>query len=304
MQLLTTVDYMREKGVEAVINDGSITDYENYDIIHLFNLTRISETYMSFVKAKKSHRPIVITPIYWDLAKFYDSTGSVSRQMLWAKYKEFRNEILNGCSMVYPASVNEMMLIKSEYGNVPCNVVYNCLSDKIPIDKKPSKDKKPYILCVGRICPRKNQLTLAKVCNELGKKLVLIGDASNHDYLNKCLEYSNVEHKSYMAPNKLYKYYSQASLHVLCSFVETPGLSSLEAAACGCNIVSTSEGCAKEYFEKMANYCDPYNEKSIKEAIISGLSQDFQPKLQKHILKHFNRNACLKTLYDSYKKLV
>ena len=48
---------------------------------------------------------------------------------------------------------------------------------------------------------------------------------------------------------------------------ETPGLASLEAALCGCTLVVTPGGCTREYFEDEAEYCEPDDVDSIRQAV-------------------------------------
>jgi len=301
IQLITTANYLRENGITADINNGDIVDFAPYDIIHLFNLTRISETYDFFNTAKASKKPIVITPIYWDLSKYYKHNDDIDRLALWDRYKKFRQEILEGCSMIYPSSNAEMELIKNEYGeNLPCTVLYNCIKDSFKYDRS---KREPFVLCVSRIGARKNQLILSKVCNDIGVKLILVGEANNKEYLKKCLEYENVSYRGFYNQSDLINLYKLAKVHALCSFVETPGLSSLEAAACGCNIVSTIEGSTKEYFGAFAFYCNPYDEKSIYEAVNKALATKNKPKLSKSIRRNFKVDNCLDTLYESYKKV-
>jgi glycosyltransferase involved in cell wall biosynthesis len=49
--------------------------------------------------------------------------------------------------------------------------------------------------------------------------------------------------------------------------METPGLSSLEAAAMDCNLVITEKGDTREYFGNEAFYCEPDDITSIRKAI-------------------------------------
>jgi len=301
VQMQTIANYMRKKGVTIDICNENSADYSKYNIIHLFNLTRISETYVHFKNAKKSKRPVVITPIYWSLKKYYLQINCAARQKLWEEYKQFRSEILNGCHMIYPASRAELEMLKSEHGkHLPFKIIYNCIETKKWRPLPFGNNTKPYILCAARVTPRKNQLALAKVCGELNESLILAGKADNKNYLTECLKLKNVLHIDFLSQNKLIALYKGAKLHVLCSFVETPGLSSLEAAFCGLNIVSTSEGSAKEYFGDMAVYCSPYNEGSIYNAVKSGLCFNSQPQLQAYIAENFNESVCLQALYNSY----
>ena len=305
---MKTAEYLQRRGFLVDINNGNSKDYSEYDIIHLFNLTRISETYEYFQLAKQKNKPVVLTPIYWDLGRYYKYTGSAEEIGLWKEYKQFRSEILEGCDRIYPSSIIEMELIKREYGaTLPLKVVYNGIDTNELLPQETGltdTEHEEYILCVARVCPRKNQLALAKATHELNIKLILAGEANNKDYLEQCLKYKNVVYKGFLRPCELIPLYRNAKLHVLCSFVETPGLSSLEAGACGCNILTTAEGSTKEYFEDMALYCDPYDESDIYLKIKEELSFNQQPRLQSHILQKFSLDTCLNTLYLSYLDLI
>lgn len=300
--VLQTAKYLKRKGAEITVNCGQLRDYSAYDIIHLFNLTRICETYEFFLRAKRQKKPVVITPIYWDLSKFYRRSKNKDALHQWEDYAPFRREILNGCDAIYPSSNMERELIGQEYGiSLPQIVVYSGidlrgLPDRTPMGVKCGK----YILCAARVCPRKNQLAIARATYRLGVKLVLVGQANNLDYLNRCLSYKNVLYKGYLSFQQLFPLYRGAQLHALCGFVETPGLANLEAAACGCNILSTAEGSAVEYFEDMALYCNPYDEMDILEKVKLGLTQERQSCLKEHILDNFSLNRCMEPLYLSY----
>ena len=54
-QMLKSVEYLRKLGVEAHINAGDITDFSSYDIVHLFNLASMGETY-KYYKIAKSYK--------------------------------------------------------------------------------------------------------------------------------------------------------------------------------------------------------------------------------------------------------
>jgi glycosyltransferase involved in cell wall biosynthesis len=305
IQLLTMAKFLRDKGIKIDINTGEIKDYSSYDIIHLFNLTRVSETYKYYKIAKSSKKNVVITPIYWNLEKYYLYAKNEIHFAMWQANKLIRSEIINGCNMIYPASIKEMNLIKKEFGeNNPCTVVYNCVDTDIFNKKTEINDHyEPFILCAARVCPRKNQLILAEICKDLGEKLVLVGDVNNKEYLKNCLKLQNTMHMGYLEKEDLIEFYQNARLHILCSFLETPGLSNLEAGAMGCNIISTSEGSTEEYFGNLALYCNPYDEGDIYNTVKMGLRENNQPALKEHIHKNFNLKKCLQPLYESYFKL-
>ena len=131
--------------------------------------------------------------------------------------------------------------------------------------------KKNLVICVGRIEGRKNQFNLIKALNGTEFQLIIIGSPSANqvDYYEKCKEIAapNVSFVENIGQEKLIDYYKAAKVHVLPSWFETTGLSSLEAAAMGCNIVITDKGDTREYFENFAYYCDPTSAQSIFDAM-------------------------------------
>lgn len=306
-QLLETTDYLRRNGLSVTINSGEITDYSEFDIVHLFNLTRITETYRYFRTAQKSNKIIVITPIYWDLQKYYRFINDMQSISLWNYYRIFRHEIIKGCSMVYLASHSEMRLLQKDYEDefpyciVPCGISKAKKKFDIPASLMSFK---PYLFCAARICSRKNQLELCKAANQIGIKLILAGEVNDKSYLKQCMDFPNVYYWGLLSEKELQPLYENASLHVLCSFVETPGLASLEAGAYGTDIVSTCEGSSAEYFKNDCHYCNPYDKNSVKESILLALSNPKQPALKQHIESNFLWNHCLSPLIESYRNLL
>lgn len=308
VQVINTAKYLRKLGVEVHINTGDIFDYSSYDIIHLFNLTRMGETYRYYKLAHHYRKPVVLSPIYWNLKKFYLYKNDTESIKLWDKCIQYRREILRGSVMVYPSSYMEAYALKMEFGNeFPYTVIYNAVepfSDDIPIYnfcERYSLDK--YILCVGRICERKNQLELIRAGAKLGVQVVLIGDAKDKGYLEQCLKFKGVRYLGFMDSYDLYSAYKFAKVHVLPSFVETPGLTSLEAASYGCNIVTTIEGSGEEYFKDEAIYVNPYNEGSIESGLEEALIKKKRGELKEHVRNNFNVEKCSKVLYSSYQQI-
>ena len=70
---------------------------------------------------------------------------------------------------------------------------------------------------------------------------------------------ANIVFAGRLTQTALAHYYARARVHVLPSWFETCGLSSLEAAAMGCNIVITAKGYPRDYFG---------DEASIREAVM------------------------------------
>ena len=95
-------------------------------------------------------------------------------------------------------------------------------------------------------------------------------------------------------------YYRVAKVHVLASWMETTGLSSLEAGRAGCNLVITDKGDTREYFGDMAFYCDPGSEASIRDAVLRAHAVPVCTALSDRIKDQFNWRKAAEVTMDAY----
>ncbi len=94
----------------------------------------------------------------------------------------------------------------------------------------------------------------------------------------------------------------EAKVNVLTSWIETPGLVSLEAAYASCNIVVSDKGSVKEYFGNYAYYCNPADSNSIKKAVLKAFTSEYDIEFKKHIQKNFTWKSTAEQTYNVYKK--
>src|SRR5262249_11519139 len=116
-----------------------------------------------------------------------------------------------------------------------------------------------FVLCVGRLETRKNQLMLLKALetSELPIVLGTGGFASQPRYETACRAFRRAGRTHFIGkvePALLKSMYSAARVHALPSWYELPGLVSLEAAACGATPVVSDFGTARDYFGSAAFY--------------------------------------------------
>jgi glycosyltransferase involved in cell wall biosynthesis len=159
------------------------------------------------------------------------------------------------------------------------------------------------VLCVGRIEPHKNQLGLARACRELAVPLTLVGPEHPHHpgYVEACQRaYPGLRWVPECDQQDLVGYYDAARVHALCSWFETTGLSSLEAAARRCSIVSTSRGYASEYFGGDAQYCDPADGRSVVSALRNALSERQPGELAKRVRAKCTWSETARRTLDAY----
>jgi len=96
-----------------------------------------------------------------------------------------------------------------------------------------------------------------------------------------------------------------ARVHALPSFYDTAGLASLEAAAMGCNIVTSDIGSQREYFSDMAEYCDPYDEATIALAVEKALRRPWpNQSLQEYVIRNFTWEVAARQTLDAYKQML
>ncbi|MBE6069239.1 MAG: glycosyltransferase [Clostridium lundense] len=308
MQALKIKKYLKKIGVEVDINYGQIEDYSSYDIVHLFNLKIMGETYKHYKIARYYKKNIVITPLYWDQNQYYNYINDLEGIKLWDRSKIYRQKILKGCKMVFPSSLMEEEFIKGEFGkSTPCNIIHGGVEvpgDEIPLyNFKGRYNLDNYVLSAGRISKKNNQIALAEACDKLGMKLVLTGSVRDKEYLNKIMTFKNVLYLGGMDEYDRYNAYKFAKLYVNSSFAEIVPIYSLEAAVSGCNMLCTHQGSSIEYFSDMIDYCSPYDLDSIVQGLQIGVKKKKDKKLRNHIIENYNWQKVAKDLYESYLKI-
>ncbi|WP_107839185.1 glycosyltransferase [Metasolibacillus meyeri] len=128
-----------------------------------------------------------------------------------------------------------------------------------------------YICCVGGIGPRKNQLNLVKAANLGNINIVLVGKASyGYDYYFKKIKSisgSNIYFLEHLPQEEVFKIMKSSKGHIQPSFIETPGLASLEAKALSIPIIVSNTEPVKEYFSDTAIYCNPNDIINIRKSL-------------------------------------
>ncbi|MEP7374666.1 MAG: glycosyltransferase family 4 protein [Chitinophagaceae bacterium] len=330
-QILQTARFLKELGVEVdLFLTTEKIDYAQYDLLHVFNITRPADILFHITRTNK---PVVVSTILVDYTEFdmqhrkglpgkflrlfpasaneyiktiarwilkKDSLQSTS--YLWKGQRKSIKEILQKASILLPNSVAEYQKIEELYGikkkySVVHNGIDQSLFSHFPGIKRDSK----LVLSAARIEGRKNQLNLIKALNDSEYTLMLTGlPAPNQKkYYDECKSVAskNIIFCGRVPVNVLLDYYRKAKVHVLPSWHETCGLSSLEAAAMGCNIVITEKGFTREYFGDDAFYCDPGSPESIFNAVENAAQGDCRTALQQKILHQYTwQQAAASTL--------
>jgi glycosyltransferase involved in cell wall biosynthesis len=340
IQAINTAEYLRLLGVQVDIRfSNEKIDYAAYDLLHFFNIIRPADI---LVHINNSGKKFVVSTIYVDLREYEKkiSTGFssyiskllpgdlteylkviarslVSREKissisyLWLGQKKSIKVIAKNAACLLPNSCNEYKRFSATY-NINCRyeVVPNGIDETIFKNETPPLIPKNnnLVICVGRVELRKSQLKLIKALNNSNFKLIIIGAPAVNDkkYYEACKEAAadNVSFVHNIPQKELVEYYQKAKVHVLASWFETTGLSSLEAASQRCNIVITDKGDTREYFEDYAFYCDPSSELSILNAVEKAAAASFDERLHTKIYKQYTWMQAAKKTLNAYNEVL
>lgn len=237
------------------------------------------------------------------------------KKMLFKGYYGLMKEITSNVDVFLPNSISEMDRVAKEFklSNYQFEAVPNAIDKNIFNKSNNSKiehnkyyEFKDCIVCAARIEGRKSTLNLVRAVKNTNYTLVLVGNESKNQksYVEQVHNEAgnNIVFLGSIPHEELKQLYEVAKVHVLASWMETPGLSSLEAAATGCNIVVTKKGDTEEYFENYAFYCEPDNVNSIKTAIDNAYQSEFNEKLREKILNKYTWENAAKITYKGYLK--
>ncbi|MDP4148577.1 MAG: glycosyltransferase family 4 protein [Bacteroidota bacterium] len=337
-QVLQTARHLEALGVEVDIRlTHEKIDYDNYDLLHFFNIIRPADILFHI---RKAHKPFVVSTMLIDytgydkhhrkgvaglifrslsantieyvktIARFVRGKDKlVTWSYLWEGHKRAIREILSGASLLFSNSGLEHKRLIEEYNILTeCITIPNGLdTDLFVYDDKVEKDSR-LILCVARIEGIKNQMNLIRALNNTSYRLLIIGAhaPNQYAYYRECRRMAgpNVEFIGHLPQNELVQYYQRAKVHILPSWFETCGLSSLEAGAMGCNIVVTDKGYTKEYYEDFAFYCDPGHPHSILNAVDRAARAGYSPDLRDKILSNYTWRQAAARIAAAYDQLL
>ncbi|MCA9472046.1 MAG: glycosyltransferase [Nitrospirales bacterium] len=130
-----------------------------------------------------------------------------------------------------------------------------------------------YVLCVGRLETRKNQLMLLKALQYESLPIVFVtgGVSYQPEYEDLCRRFPRTAPTIFvgrLSDEMLASCYQGAKVFCLPSWYELPGIVTVEAARFGCAIVATSWGTLKDYLPYGVHYCEPDDPNSIRDAIL------------------------------------
>lgn len=345
VQFLQTKKYLElNHGVEIVecFNPSEIELHANADLIHIFNIQTIDQTAAFVFEANRFSIPIALSPIYWDLTassfviRWFLLFGSNKFIKHFFPFKNIFNlifsfllsfvkkksiidvhsvsKVLREVDVMLPNSIEEVEHIAKSF-NVPFDeliVKTLAVPNAFELPQVPLPEKKENIvLMAARIEILKNQMGVVQALMDRPDiPIYFIGRVADEKYNAKLIKLANlrgnVQFYHEMPQDELFKFYLRAKVHVLPSFRESPGLSTLEAIAHGASVVvSDGRFCPTNFydFHKKGFICNPLDCGSIKRAVLAALDEEYTKEQDASYLQNFSYSNAAALTYKAYSSI-
>lgn len=319
VQLLKTKEALETLlGTQVRLFDQWSDNFSDFDILHTFG--SVKDCLNMILDAREKGVKNALSTICWyswksavhTYGSWTDAGASLLRQFAKSYFPFLpskRKSMMDHSDILFPNSQTEAdQLVR--YFCVPREKIFVVPNGVDPIFANAGPDAfvekyglKDFILCVGRIEPRKNQLNMIRALKGCKIPLVIIGDYVDQyrKYYEACrLEagdgvyfLGSIPHDSEI----LRAAYAACNTFLLPSWLETPGLAALEAALAGAKVVITDQGATREYFSAFATYVTPDNLSNIRNKTLKTFEKPKSTQLKAHIQNNFLwENAAKKTL--------
>ena len=318
---------LKRRGCDVTIDVTGSQDPSGFDLVHLFNFATPELTQHLGSKAKAAGVPFVVTTLYEDLPHFHHQSHAIALHVVeyvmrgqdkawWASHAldlasvppatRFKADwIAENASALFTNGGGESAAIERDFPRVK-QIVEVPLGHEVGCKVGPELFEREYgvrdfVLCVGRLETRKNQLMLLKALEDSDLTVVLAGGGFSYqpEYENAVKAFKRKGRTiilGRLSPEMLSSAYAACRIHVLPSWYELPGLVSLEAAAHGKNIVVTRTGTSADYVGEKAFYCQPWDSDSINAAIMAAFYAPVKEGLVEMTKSYTWENAVDKTI--------
>ncbi|MDA7830144.1 glycosyltransferase family 4 protein [Gammaproteobacteria bacterium] len=275
-QMINAMNASMDAGVDISPLDFWSKD-SNYNILQCWGLSEAHLPSITFGRA--SGKKIVISALLP-----YLSTRLRLSSMV--------NSFLNKSSIIDDviSKIDILVLVNEEQANTACKIygfernkikIIPNIVDKIFFTEDNVEDEdgfqgfKDYVICVGAISSRKNQLLLAQASEDQAIPILFIGSGlpGEEAYLSTFCKYINdYPHLKWIdgiksGSKELMNAYRNSIGFALASYNETQPISALEAAAMAKPLLLSNLSWAKQDLYNNSYLVDPYSKESIREGL-------------------------------------
>ena len=339
-QMFGTAEGLRELGISARLWRPWEESIKEAKCLHLFG--SLPEHLPLVEAARRAGLPVLLSTITWfDWRSYWREPGNLANRMravagyaaraAFPKLPSWRRQLYHSVDMLLPNSNAEASQLMRHFQVSPekIHIVPNAadprfgnakpgpflkllerqMSDETPPIIRSRAAEGRFVLCAGRIEPRKNQLGLIRAMRGKGVPVVLIGDAvPGHDrYWRACCQAADssvfflprFEHKDPL----LCSAYAACGCLALTGWYETPGLVALEAAMTGTPLVLPRGGSAHEYFGREAAYVTSDDMRGIRRAVLDAIERPRSKRIAARIQSSFTWKTAASATLEAYRRV-
>lgn len=313
IQALKTADALRAYGI-TVQFISQPDQLLATTLLHAFGL--IPEYLPVIQTARQRAVPLVASPIFFKDVSSLWKRLRVATAPLWARltqqYRQQSRMLRWACRLLPNTHAEAQQVARYFRTDTPVSIVPNGVDPHFAegdprLFREEFGIQEPFVLCVGRIERRKNQLRLVQALHGTRIPLVLIGECISQRYMEACRRAADTQVRFLPAlPHDsplLASAYAACRVFALPSLLETPGLAALEAGVAGARVVVTPFGGAPEYFGKFARYPHPRSTTAIRDAILEAWESPHDgAALRTHLLTHFSWERVAERTAQAYRE--
>lgn len=271
------------------LRTGAKIELHDLKMVHLFNFALPDALSRDVKFFKEAGKAVVVTTLAEDVenykAREFEHTARLTGRT-WQSMTVQRNDNsaaieLADCFLVTGARERDYLV--SLGANSDKVQVVNLISSLSTVcSESPIKSynlTEPYVLCVGRLESRKNQLSLLHALAGVAFPVVFAGGGSCYqpEYAESVRRFNRAG-RTIILPEvtaeQLSTLFKEAAVHVLPSFCELPGLVSIESYLSGTPVVVTNTGSTYDYLTPGEEYgifgCQADDIPSIQKATLEG----------------------------------
>jgi glycosyltransferase involved in cell wall biosynthesis len=325
VQLRSLASWLPGAGIQASLWRPWEHDWSQLDALHLVGSQ--PEFLPLAAAARKAGKPVFLSPVAWftcrdlwrepwSITKRLWACGKFAARALCPQLPSWRRELYHAVDLLLPNSRAEAVQLARHFSvpSAKLRVVPNGVDAQFahatPEHFERTTGWRDFVLCVGRIEPRKNQLRLLEALRGTGVPVVLIGNVvpGHEGYLEACrraagdraLFLGHVDHSDPLLASA----YAACRCLALVSWYETPGLAALEAALTGTPLVLTADGACQEYFGQDARYVSPGDPSAIRAAVLAAMNSPRSAQLAELVQQQFTGRAVAQATKEAYETLL
>ncbi len=180
-------------------------------------------------------------------------------------------------------------------------VIYNGIHQELLSSSSTTIVRKPFILTVSSINPRKNLAFLIKAFTQSGltnHELIIVG-ARNAVFGKEQLDIpANITFTGYVSNAELIQLYHEAELFVSLSLDEGFGIPVLEALYCNCPVLLSDIDVYRECFGEVASFTTPFNVEQAASGLHEVVATKRNGNPAGNLFERYNYAASAKKLHE------